>query len=697
MGKWLLILTSVLCSFIAEAQSHRVTDFLSGAIAIKIEPYEQTIEGYVEYRFQAIENTKTVFLDAQNMLIGGVTINGRNTRFSYDKRQLSVQKKLKKGKTYTLGIHYSCRPKQTVYFLGWKDSIENNEQIWTQGQGKYSSHWVPSFDDMREKVEFDISMTFDAKYEVVANGKLKGVVDNGEVKTWQFDMQRPMSSYLLAFAIGKYSKKEVRTATGVPITLYYDPSDSLKVEPTYRYTSEIFQFLEQEIGVAYPWQNYKQIPVRDFLYAGMENTGTTLFSDAYITDSTGFVDRNYVNVNAHEMAHQWFGNLVTEVDAGNHWLHEGFATYYALLAEKEVFGEEYYYWKLYDMAQGLSALAREGGGEALTDPKAGSATFYEKGALALVMLRQQLGEEAFQEGIRSFLTSYAFQNATVSDFIRNMERVSRQSLENFQKNWLLATEFQSEAVETYLRQNAEVIDQWELLKKEVSSSRDPNETVIERYWERTTSSEFRKRVLLQYYKTLSIPFLKKAFAAGDLKVRQALAQRQGSVPSELKEEYESLLDDESYLTVENALYRLWVYFPGHRSEYLARTKGLVGFSNKNIRILWLLLATLTREFEDEQARLFYRQELFGYTAPEFPMEVRQFAFGLIGEVFPYTDTQLKDLLNAAVHPSWQFRQFATTIIERLLKDEKQKERLMLLSKELNASERQFLTKKLKAE
>ena len=687
----------MLCSFIAEAQSHDATDFLTGAITIKIEPYEQRIEGYVEYRFQTIENTNIISLDAQNMLIEGVTINGRNVRFRYDNKQLSVHKKLKQGKSYTLGIQYSCKPKQTVYFLGWNDSIENNEQIWTQGQGKYTSHWVPSFDDMREKVVFDISITFDAKYEVIANGKLKGVVDDDEVKTWQFDMQQPMSSYLLAFAIGKYSKKEVRAATGVPITLYYYPSDSLKSEPTYRYTSEIFQFLQKEIGVAYPWQNYKQIPVRDFLYAGMENTGTTLFSDAYITDSTGFADKNYVNVNAHEMAHQWFGNLVTEADAGNHWLHEGFATFYALLAEKELFGEEYYFWKLYDMAQGLSSMAREGRGEALTDPKAGSATFYEKGALALELLRHQMGEDVFQEGIKSFLNSYAFQNATVSDFTKNMERVSHQNLENFQKDWLLSTEFQTEAVESYLRQQAAVIDQWELLKKEVSSSREPNETVIERYWEHTTSSEFRKRILLQYYKTLSIPFLKKAFATGDLKIRQALALRQGTIPSVLKEEYESLLDDESYVTVENALYRLWVYFPDQRSEYLSRTKGLVGFSNKNIRILWLLLATLTREFEDEQARLLYRQELFGYTAPEFPMEVRQFAFGLIGEVFPYTDTQLKDLLNAAVHPSWQFRQFATEIIERLLKDDKQKERFMLLAKELNEAERQFLTKKLKEE
>jgi aminopeptidase N len=92
MDKWLIILISMLCSFIAEAQSHDATDFLTGAITIKIEPYEQRIEGYVEYRFQTIENTNIISLDAQNMLIEGVTINGRNVRFRYDNKQLSVHK-----------------------------------------------------------------------------------------------------------------------------------------------------------------------------------------------------------------------------------------------------------------------------------------------------------------------------------------------------------------------------------------------------------------------------------------------------------------------------------------------------------------------------------------------------------------------------------------------------------------------------
>ena len=153
-------------------------------------------------------------------------------------------------------------------------------------------------------------------------------------------MTKPISSYLVAFAVGDFSKKIIKSITNTLIELYYPTNDSLHYEPTYRFSGEIFNFLESEIGFKYPWENYKQVPLYDFMYAGMENTTATFFSDNFIVDSTGFNDRNYINVNAHELAHQWFGNLVTEQSGSDHWLHEGFASYYALLAEKEIFGED---------------------------------------------------------------------------------------------------------------------------------------------------------------------------------------------------------------------------------------------------------------------------------------------------------------------------------------------------------------------
>src|SRR5690606_22448114 len=202
-------------------------------------------------------------------------------------------------------------------------------------------------------------------------------------------------------------------------------------------TREIFDFLEREIGVAYPWQGYRQVPVQDFLYAGMENTGCTFFSNQYMVDGTAFVDKNYVNVNAHEMAHQWFGNLVTEKSGEHHWLHEGFATYFAYLAEREIFGEEHFHWHMLETAEALWNFSQEGEGEALGNPNAGSLTFYEKGAWALAILHERVGDAHFKKGIGNYLEKYAFRNVEISDFLGEIEKVSGQDLGNFAKDWLM--------------------------------------------------------------------------------------------------------------------------------------------------------------------------------------------------------------------------------------------------------------------
>ncbi|KAG1648254.1 Leucine aminopeptidase 2 [Nymphon striatum] len=311
------------------AQHQDKVDFINGTAMTVLNPKEKSIDGKIAYSYNILKQVDSIFLDAINMEFSEVTINEKKVDYSYDGKKIAIFSKFEKGQSDTLSLTYKVTPKQTVYFSGWNDEIEGNEQVWTQGQGKYTSHWLPSFDDMEEKVEFDLYFMVDGEndYTILSNGILKEKGDFMGTSIWLYDMSQPMSSYLVSFAIGNYKKRELKSKSGISIENYYYPQDSLKVEPTYRYTKEIFDFLEEEIGVPYPWQNYKQIPVRDFLYAGMENTTATIFSDGYVIDSTAFVDKNYVNVNAHELAHQWFGNLVTEKNGNHHWLHEGFATY----------------------------------------------------------------------------------------------------------------------------------------------------------------------------------------------------------------------------------------------------------------------------------------------------------------------------------------------------------------------------------
>ena len=669
-------------------------DFIHADVGISIDPYQKKILGEVVYALEILDKTDSVFLDAQNMRFTSVLIDGRKAKYSNDGKRISFSKKFKKGSKYELYLKYNTQPKQTVYFIGWEGAPGNNEQVWTQGQGKYTSHWLPSLDDMTEKIEFDLKINFDASYSVIANGKLMETQLADSVKTWSYNMEQPMSSYLIAFAVGHYNKKELVSEGNIPIELYYYPEDSLKVEPTYRASKQILDFLEREIGVPYPWLCYKQLPVRDFLYAGMENTGTTLFSDSYVVDSVAFADKNYVNVNAHEMAHQWFGNLVTEENGNHHWLHEGFATYYAYLAEKEIFGEEYFYWKLFETAKTLRELSRDDNGEALTDPKASSLTFYEKGAWAVHMLRAQIGDEAFRNGIKAYLKNFQFKNATIDDLIQEMEIASNSSLTNFVQLWLEGTDFPYEQAEENLKKSSESLRDYTEMQWELTTSNLPNEKIIRRYWDKSESVYLRKNSILQYHKSLSNDFLVKAFNTPEEKIRQALAIALTKIPEGMEKEFESLLNDRSYVTLENALYKLWVHIPQHRVRFLEKTKDIVGLPNKNVRLLWLLLAAITTNYTDSATRQQYTDELRRYTSPDYPIEVRQNAFALLSEVLTLSDNNLKDLVNASVHHSWQFRKFARALLDKTLANDKQKQRLQNLVKELKGEAQRYIKSKL---
>ncbi|MBU2997455.1 M1 family metallopeptidase [Cellulophaga baltica] len=690
-----IVLFIYLLSLSLTAQIQEKVDFTKATLNISVLPDSKEIKGNVTYNFKVLQAIDSIFLDAKNMTFTSVKLKNKNVTFKTNDEQIIIKKNLKKDKSYTLQLEYTAKPKQTVYFIGW-DKNSTHNQVWTQGQGKYTSHWLPSFDDMNEKVEYDLNITFDKNYEVIANGKLTNKKTNDTSTTWFFDMEKPISSYLLAFAIGDYNAKVLESKSGIPIELYYYPNDSLNVEPTYRYTKKIFDFLEDEIGVAYPWQNYKQIPVKDFLYAGMENTTATIFSDGYMIDEDAFIDKNYVNVNAHELAHQWFGDLVTEVDGHHHWLQEGFATYYALLAEKEIFGEDYFYWKLYDTAQILQSNSENNKGEALTNDKASSLTFYEKGAWALVMLKNKVGAKAFKKRIKRYLEKYQFENVKISDFISEMEHASETDLSDFYSEWISGKQFPTEKVFEYLKNNSESIATYLSLQKNITGLETSIDSIkaIDTTFFNTTSTKLKKHILNTYSEHLISNTIKKQIlTSNELLVRQALIKNTSKIDTKLKALYESLLNDKSYITIENALYKLFLNFPEDRNLYLDKTSTTIGFPDKNVRLLWLTLALVTENYNSLKTKEYY-DELGSYTGKEYSPETRETAFQYLYQTFGFTDFHLKNLLQATAHHSWRFKKFARGLTDELLKDEDYKNRFKAMLPNLNEEENHYIKSKL---
>lgn len=664
--KSLLQIICGLFSLVCFSQQNSTVDFKTAKVGVSFDVHQKKVYGEVAYEFEIVKDTDSIFLDAKNiefenisLIELGVHVDTKHMglKFHNDLGHLIIYNNFKKDEVFELRFDYEANPKKALYFIDWGhggdlESLHQKGQIWTQGQGKYTSNWLPSIDDMNDKIEFDLSITFDKNYEAIANGKLIDKQLNDSTITWHYDMKQPMSSYLVALTIGKYHKKIEYSKSGIPLELYYYPEDSLKFEPTYRYTKQMFDFLEAEIGVPYPWQNYKQVPVKDFLYAGMENTGLTIFSDRYVVDSTAFVDRNYVNVNAHELAHQWFGDLVTETSGTHHWLQEGFATYYALLAEEDIFGEDYY-WRLYEYAQELLEQDKAGQSTALLDPKSSSATFYKKGAWVLHLLREKIGDKDFRMAVKSYLQKYQFKNVETDDFIREVEKASGQNLREFVQKWLKSPELNYGEMEGYFYLTS--IPYKGFLQLDCEN--DPEYCV--EYIESSNNPFLRAEVI----RRLNGNIPKAILNSKDVKVRQAIAQSLSEIPNKLKTEYESLLNDKSYLTIEVALYNLWNNFPEERTKYLNQTKGIQGFNDKNIRTLWLALALVTPDFEPENKQQFF-EELRGYTDPKYHFEIRQNAFQYLNSIKACDAICKTNLEQASKHHVWQFSKFA----KQLLKD-----------------------------
>ncbi|MGB3143322.1 MAG: M1 family metallopeptidase [Maribacter sp.] len=664
-------------------------------IAATLEPnlQERSLNGQVTYTYVLNARIDSIFIDAKNMQVTEFKLDGRKKPFSNDGKKIGFEAPRKTGE-HEVVLSYVAKPKQALYFVGFEDELEGNEQIWTQGQGKYTSNWLPSFDDMTEKIEVDLQFIVDANFEVIANGKLQSSqIKNGK-KTWQFDMQNPISSYLIAFAIGNYEKQSVVAKNGTPLENYYYPTDANRVEPTYRYTKEIFDFLETEIGVSFPWQNYKQIPVHDFLYAGMENTGTTLFSDSFVIDSVAFIDENYVNVNAHEMAHQWFGDLVTEQSGEHHWLQEGFATYYAYLAGKHIFGDDHFYWNLLETAKVLKERSDRGEGQRLLDPKADSTTFYEKGAWALVILREKLGDDAFKKGIISYLNTYKFQNVTVDDFLAEMEKASGENLKQFRNTWLDTTIFSWDEAFGYLKKNSKSIQRYENIKA-VSLGMEAyfKDSLITSFWTDDTSVHIKKQFIFDFKDRISDAKLLEILKNESVEPRQALAVSRDKIYTNLKPLFESMLEDKSYVTVEMALYKLWSEFENDRVQYLNVTKNVIGLPNKNVRTLWLGLAIITPTYNLVKKKEYIR-ELQDYTSSKYNSEVRQNAFQYLSEIKLLNGVAMENLIKATDHHSWQFRIFARRLLDQQLTDEEQKKEIESVAKNLSNEELKYLKTKI---
>jgi aminopeptidase N len=332
----------------------------------------------------------------------------------------------------TISIGYTATPQAgAIYFIGWRpEEAGKRKQIWA-----HRPHgWLPYIEG---RITMDLFVTFDSSYKVFSNGERMSKTGNADgTITWHYAMKKDHPFFSTALVIGDYDFKTSQTSRGLPLEFWYYADMPNRVASTYAYTEQMFDFFEKDMGVPYPYPVYRQAPVIDYMYGAMETTTSTVFGDYMQIDPRAWWQRNYVNVNAHELAHQWFGNYAGHFVNRDVWLTESFGTYYAKMFERSIFGDDYYQ----NLRNDELLLTLDAAGKnsfPVGGTQGGVQRIYQKGSLVLDMLRDVLGDREFRDAIRYYLEKYGFDYAETNDFIRCVYEATGKPYNWFFDQWIL--------------------------------------------------------------------------------------------------------------------------------------------------------------------------------------------------------------------------------------------------------------------
>jgi aminopeptidase N len=406
---------------------------------------------------------KMVVLDAQDFELGRVARVQKGQletlSYRYDEQELQVYlpEELVPGDTVELVIDYVAFPEKNsgegsaaitdtkgLYFIDPLDTIPGKPtMLWTQGETQHSSKWFPTIDRPNERLTHDIWLTVPDSMVSISNGRLLKQESLGKGMRrdyWKMDL--PHAPYLVAIAVGNFAK--VTASRGnLPLGYYVEKGFEKGAAKVFASTPEMIGYFETRLGVPFPWQKYDQIVVRDFVSGAMENTTASIFMEELLLDEREALDSEWDYIIAHELFHQWFGDLVTAESWSNLTLNEAFANYSEYLWNEKRYGQDQADLKLVVEKEGYFAEADAEPKELIRFNYADAedlfdAHSYNKGGLVLHMLRRELGDAAFFKGLNLYLTQHAFQAVEAHDLRLAMERVSGRDLNWFFNQWFFA-------------------------------------------------------------------------------------------------------------------------------------------------------------------------------------------------------------------------------------------------------------------
>ncbi len=412
------------------------------AIEISINDREKEVAGRVTTTLVPYQPAlSTVEFDAEQMAIHRVTMNGRDLRYEVRPKTLSItlDHPFSYRDTLSLTVEYSCHPTRGLYFVqpdsGYPDKPR---QIWSQGEDMDNHFWFPCYDFPNDKATSELTVTLPARYTALSNGALLGVTENRKEKTRTFHWSegKPHASYLIMLAAGEYTVLHDR-AGNLALEYYVYPWQVDDARICFSETPRMIRFFSEKIGFPYAWEKYAQVLIRDFIEGGMENTSATSLADyATVYDARARLDNSPVSLIAHELAHQWWGDVVTCRDWRHLWLNESFASYFDPLYFEYSRGRDEFDYQMYnDQKRGIDVDRRLGRKPIVSVGSYGE-NVYPRGAEVLHMLRFVLGDDLFWKSMNHYITKYQFRNVETNDLKVAVEEATGLNLYWFFDEWV---------------------------------------------------------------------------------------------------------------------------------------------------------------------------------------------------------------------------------------------------------------------
>ncbi|MCB9846647.1 MAG: HEAT repeat domain-containing protein [Phycisphaeraceae bacterium] len=397
-------------------------------------------------------------LDARLLQIASVSSPGRRTSYTHDGRTLMIafEPPLNADERADVTIEYTVEdPPDGLFWLtespAWPDRAA---QIHTQGESETNCYWFACHDFPNDRMTTEIVAAVPQGYLVSANGRLvdwsarpHGTgADKRVLSVFHFLQSEPHVAYLVSLIVGKFDVVDLGTAE-LPMPVYVPPGRGPDVPATYGQTPEMIDVFASVLDEPYPWDKYAQLLVWNFGAGGMENTSATTVFDTAVIAPDELDDHDLIGLISHELAHQWFGDLLTCNSWEHIWLNEGWATFCESLWYESQGGAEAY---LADIQANVDAVIGADLGAAPYAPGMVSEVYdepddvfgrdanpYPKGASILHMLRTSLGDRAFFAGVRAYIDRYKYKTVETADFRRSLEDASGEQLERFFDQWCL--------------------------------------------------------------------------------------------------------------------------------------------------------------------------------------------------------------------------------------------------------------------